>query len=424
MITKVLVVDDDASFRSSIVRSLQMNDYETVEACDGKEALGILAMEKFDLILSDVKMPVLNGIEFLHRVKRENIESPFIMMTGFSEVIEIQEAYEIGADGFLAKPYRESDLLSQIQKIENPEEEVSKDDKYINISIDEFIAGASIKYPVYIKLEDGSFVKIANEGENLTSSQIEEFKKKGNLFFYLEQQDFKLFIDFNLNIKGSILRSPTISDVKKLKFIKILLNHFNKLMSSGDVDEEIIKQCVELKEDFKKFVKKKDLNLFSFLSTISSQESVIDTYSVGAMFAFRFAQGISWINETMENDLLFGALMQDVSTKFNQDHHDKEHPLNSARIIAEIPLLNKNIEQIVLHHHENLDGSGYPSGIKGSKINPIANLINFSNYVINFLNSGADFSLINYEHLGGQFRSEYIEQLKKEINLMEKEGKA
>ena len=415
MIKRILVVDDDIIFRTSILRSLEMADFEVIQAGDGKEALELLETEKVDLILSDVKMPNLNGIEFLHRLKRDKPDLPFILMTGFSEVIEIKEAYEIGANGFLAKPYRESDLLDQIIKIDSPEEDISAKAKYIGIFIDEFVAGASIKYPIFIKLCDDTYIKIANQGENLSAKQVEAFREKGTRFFYLEKDDFKLYIDFNLTIKASILRSTTIPPIKKLKYIKILLNHHNKILTLGELDEDLLKSCLELKEDAKKLLKESNASIFQLNELSCEEEAYVDCYSVSFLIALTLSEKLDWMTDDVESDLMFGSMFQNLSVGFSLDEHGKDHTLNSSKIISASGLFRPELESVILHHHEYLDGTGYPSGITGTKINAVANLINFTNFVVNILNSDMDFGFINFHGMTGLFKNEFIEIFKSEI---------
>ncbi len=418
MIAKIMVVDDDQKFRESIVRSLVMNDYEVLEASNGKEALGVLTMEHVDLILSDVKMPTLNGIEFLHRIKREKAEIPFIMMTGFSEVIEIKEAYEIGADGFLAKPYREDDLLFQINKIEHAEDEQGQEKQgFIGVYIEEFVAGANIKYPIYIEMDEGNYVKIANEGENLSAKQIQEFKEKGTDYFYLADNDFLKYIEFNYTIKNSILRSSRIENVKKVKFLKILTNHITKYMLLKEVNEEVLAYLVELRSEVVKQIQADNESLQSLCEITSHSEKMVDMYSISAFIGTYLMSKLDWATETVLSDIFAACLLQDVAAGLDESKLSREHPYLSAEIVKQTDLFDDKFCEAVAHHHEKLDGSGFPSGLCGGKINVLGNMVllatsmaekivyrkmTFSDAVIVVLNMESTF-----------YRQEYIDLLKR-----------
>jgi CheY-like chemotaxis protein len=74
---RILVVDDNELFRDSIIETLRRQDYETEAAKDGQSALDIVEQRNFDLVISDMKMPGMSGIELMERIKSINPEIPF-----------------------------------------------------------------------------------------------------------------------------------------------------------------------------------------------------------------------------------------------------------------------------------------------------------------------------------------------------------
>ena len=116
---KILIVEDDDTFREILKTTLKKNGFEVEGAADGKSAQYILGFHDFDVVLSDVKMPNMDGIALLSWVK-SNKNLSVILMTGFSEVLETKKAAELGADGFLPKPFSHDDLLKAIHACLNP----------------------------------------------------------------------------------------------------------------------------------------------------------------------------------------------------------------------------------------------------------------------------------------------------------------
>ena len=112
---KILVVEDDVFFRDTICSVLRDN-YDVIQAPNGKSACEILLIQEVDLVLSDVQMPGFSGIELLEWTKK-NKPIPFIMMTGFSTLLETKSAFEMGAQGFIAKPFKISELLENLDAI-------------------------------------------------------------------------------------------------------------------------------------------------------------------------------------------------------------------------------------------------------------------------------------------------------------------
>ncbi len=114
----ILIVDDNDDMRI-YVRALLQSTYNIIEASDGSEALAIITTRPPDLIISDIMMPVMNGIELSRRVK-ENISVshiPFLMLTAIVSEEQKKESYEIGVDEYLCKPFDEDILLLKIRNI-------------------------------------------------------------------------------------------------------------------------------------------------------------------------------------------------------------------------------------------------------------------------------------------------------------------
>lgn len=112
---KILLVEDDNYFRAA-VKSIVGKKYEIIEAENGKVARDLIPTSNPDLIISDIQMPHLSGVELLEWVKTHK-PTPVILMTGFSHILETQQAHALGADDFLPKPFREEELLEKIRKI-------------------------------------------------------------------------------------------------------------------------------------------------------------------------------------------------------------------------------------------------------------------------------------------------------------------
>ena len=116
---KVLVVDDFATMRKIIKNVLkQINIENVVEAENGKHALGVLAGDSVDLIISDWIMPEMTGIEFLKACKADdNIKTiPFIMVTAEALKDNIMEAIKSGVDNYIVKPFTPDKLREAIDK--------------------------------------------------------------------------------------------------------------------------------------------------------------------------------------------------------------------------------------------------------------------------------------------------------------------
>src|SRR5215210_5905677 len=115
---RVLLVDDDPQALDSTRKILEFSGYEIVAASDGQSALDIVRSSKkpgFDLVITDVRMPRLGGLEFLRALSLCGESMPVILMTAFGKIEDAVWAMKLGAVDFLTKPFKRQALLSSIE---------------------------------------------------------------------------------------------------------------------------------------------------------------------------------------------------------------------------------------------------------------------------------------------------------------------
>ncbi len=101
---KILLVDDEASIRMALKEILEYESHTVIESPDAQAALKAVGQETFDLIISDIKMPKMDGLEFLSKVKEMGIEVPVVMITGHGTIDTAVESIKKGAFDFIQKP--------------------------------------------------------------------------------------------------------------------------------------------------------------------------------------------------------------------------------------------------------------------------------------------------------------------------------
>ncbi len=113
----ILIVDDDPRIRNLLIESLEAIGYQTVGATDGRQALDLVRSRQIDCVVSDIKMPELDGLDLLHHIKAERPAMPVIMITGFAFQQHRAQATHAGADGFLVKPFRLEKIEEVLQRV-------------------------------------------------------------------------------------------------------------------------------------------------------------------------------------------------------------------------------------------------------------------------------------------------------------------
>lgn len=113
---RVLVVDDEAALRMTLAANLELEDFAVAEAGNGAEALRLLDTQQFDIIISDMRMPEMNGLDLVHAIRLRNDAIPIILMSGFENEGMIEQAIELGAFTLLTKPFKVDRLVGVIRR--------------------------------------------------------------------------------------------------------------------------------------------------------------------------------------------------------------------------------------------------------------------------------------------------------------------
>jgi DNA-binding NtrC family response regulator len=116
MTKKILIADDEKNMIWAMKRALKNEDYKIITASDGKEAVEKFKKEDPDLILLDLRMPEMNGMEALREIKKEDSKIPVIMITAHGTMESAIEAMKIGALDYISKPFEIEELKVQIRK--------------------------------------------------------------------------------------------------------------------------------------------------------------------------------------------------------------------------------------------------------------------------------------------------------------------
>ncbi|MBQ3214147.1 MAG: response regulator transcription factor [Clostridia bacterium] len=117
MLKKLLVIEDDKELNSSLCSYLQQNEYNTVSCENGLEALIVVENQKFDLIISDIMMPKIDGFTFVEKIREKDKKTPIIFMTARDDKFSKQLGYKLGIDDYIVKPFDIEELALKIGAI-------------------------------------------------------------------------------------------------------------------------------------------------------------------------------------------------------------------------------------------------------------------------------------------------------------------
>ena len=137
---KILLVEDTAQLNKALTTLLKRNSYLVDSANDGEEALIFLKDYQYDVIILDIMLPHIDGLEVLRRARRDGIQTPIILLTAKSTVEDKITGLDLGADDYLPKPFSTEELLARIRALGRRKTNVIKEDKpiiYQDLELDE-----------------------------------------------------------------------------------------------------------------------------------------------------------------------------------------------------------------------------------------------------------------------------------------------
>lgn len=422
-IERVLVVDDEENITEVVSLFLKSKGYFVTTAKNGEEALKILKEDYYDLVISDVRMPKMDGLALLNEIKKLKGNIVTIMLTGFATIDTAVDAMKLGAFDYVVKPFSINEILNAVKRA---------DEKFRDMIENIQLKEATSLYDISEAISSGSNLsEIFRIGINAVSREVDA----DAISLYLKNEKSRLF---ELKIRGFKSKNENWSK----GFIKIigddLVNKFFKdnravLLHGKDIlrsDVFIAKEsslisiiAIPLKINNKiigvlnaySFTKghifnegqKKSLLIFSnsiaaavetsrlydnlqltFKETMLGLAAALearDKYTKGHSYKVcEYAQIIAEGLGLPQNEVSLicqAAKLHDIGKigidnsalnkpeRLNKVEHDmfKNHITIGKQIIQPISFLSDAIP-LIYHHHEFFNGSGYPDGKKGSEI--------------------------------------------------------
>lgn len=403
---KILVVEDDQFFREAIVDLLESLEYKVLQAENGKKAQDIFLVEDIDLVISDIQMPNLTGVELLKWCKEKKASVPFMLMTGFSMILETQSAFDLGADDFITKPFNRKDFVDKVERI-TTSKDASKpvliqnqniDEKYCRVPIDEFVSRPTLEFDIYIRFAKDKYTKIANMGETVDRDRLTNYKNKGVSYLYLLKDDFKKLIELNLNLSRVVKNRNDISNDRKMAFFKYTGELILEKAFSTGVDEssfteaeQYLKITTDALTDSQAF-----LNLLEVLNQHSDE---VYAHSVGvALFSTMIAKNLGFGSSLSLNKITMAALFHDIGKKeidkkilekprYLQTAEERmkyeEHSDRGREILESIKTVSHDVIQIVEEHHfDYIDQNSYALNKNKKKPHPLTRIVHCANIFV------------------------------------------
>ncbi|MCP3921453.1 MAG: response regulator [Desulfobacterales bacterium] len=389
---QVLIVDDSTMMRKVARDFIGITNVMITEAESAEEGLVYIEKKDFDLIITDIDMPGLDGLEFCKKIKanskRQSI--PIIVLTSFETEKEIDRSFQAGASAYVSKSEIKRDLGKTVNDILNKSEFnrghtvlVVEDSKMISGIVERGLSQAGFQV---VTAENGqeALNEMVRKTPDLILSDIEMPLMDGLEFCKTVQRDSKYknipFVVMSTNNSRGIMKRMLSEGAET--FVTKPFNIDQLVML---IDKLLSDQYLHLLYRKKKLDDERKITLSSIASLVAALEAR-DPYTKGhseqvASIVAGMAELHGESQKTIEM-IKVGAKLHDVgkigikdsillkegSLSDKEYTHIKQHVIIGASILEPIDSLS-DIIPIIRDHHEQYDGKGYPRGLKGEDIN-------------------------------------------------------
>ncbi len=401
----ILVVDDEDYIRDSVQIILETENYNVLTAQNGIEALKILEKNYIDIVLSDIKMPEMDGITLLREIKNKYKDIEVILITGYPSLDTAISSVKDGACDYVTKPFKIDDLINKIKKAyesKKLKEEVVELKQLISIYDSSLFFSTTLDHDQLFKKFDEILKNV-----NLTGYYFKLFtkdiEKKHNLF-----PEFGSFISNECTFKKAIIHFKNQdADVSVMKLggnkdyhvykqpmyannglWGIFFGYRSGSNSFSDIDTKMLSIYVSqfsiaLQNSFS--YEEISKGYFETISSLSKAVDAKDHYTRGHSenvkdYSLMIVDELGFSAEFREK-IMYAGLLHDIGKigvpteiiikpdKLTAEEFEeiKKHPVLGKDILEPIEFLG-DVPFYVLYHHEKLDGTGYPFGLTDTEI--------------------------------------------------------
>lgn len=236
---KILVVDDEKLIRIGIktmIENKEPNRYKISVCSNGKEALDVLIKENFDILITDIRMPIMDGITLMQEIAKINHKPQIIILSGYDEFNYASEALRCGARDYLLKPVKRADLYASLEKIEKDMDVYEDHSKKIKVA-DSYIQEFQANELIYILYKD-----------NISNDEIKEIGNKINMDI--------LFSEYYIGLLKNVGRIKSKRDEVLKNTVSSILQRYPE----SDLQQAVV--FFDVKENLVVIAKTKELLIF------------------------------------------------------------------------------------------------------------------------------------------------------------------
>lgn len=276
--------------------------------------------------------------------------------------------------------------------------------EYVEVSIEEFLSGRKIDYDIFIRLSENKYVKLANRGEDLTPDRLERYKEHKLKALYLRREDFLKYVGISVKAAAVGVQAAQ-TEAQKLDELCHLGDLTLELIFFNDMNEVVFGTAKSFVENTIS-VLTEGRHAFGLLAPLDGIANFVYAHGVAvSAYSVMIARAMGWTNSANIFKIAVGGLLHDIGKRdlprkmllkpkskltVNEARKLFEHPALGVKILESLPSIHSDILDIVLQHHENMMGQGYPNKTSAVHIHPMARIVGLANAFCDLVLRGVD----------------------------------
>lgn len=269
------------------------------------------------------------------------------------------------------------------------------DKSFTEVGIDSFLQGSPAIFDIYIRLSKDKYIKLIRQGEIIEPSRVKHYKDKFSItLLYFKTEERMVYINYINELIKNIPDGKNLEGTK-LKLISNVSEEFVKEIYIEGLDRKCYEEGMKITE-----------NMYNVVTSIPSLKEMMDQFSyetishhfLTALYAMAIGKDVDWVGQKTMQNISMGCLIHDVGmlkvpwykespdkdtqTLEGEDLEEyKKHPLYGFEMLQDLKHIPESVKQIVLHHHEYFDGTGFPYSKLYKRIYPLARIVSLANYM-------------------------------------------
>ena len=438
---KILFIEDDKDHRTYWGRLLVREGHQVINATTTSAAINLLRKENFDLVLCKLNTKHDHGIEVLRFINQQTKKTQLLFFSKELGSMKHDELVKLGSLGFLKQPlsitkFNRTLLQSykvnmstnelhgskkdgdqelgeqsssiqeqQLPKYQENQKSLLAKRKFSMFPMVELFKKHSLEQPLFVKINNDKYIKIVNAAQELSKERQKSYITKGLHHFYVQSSDYPAIVK-NSQYKMKKWRKSKKSSDQDLKSLAFVMDA-TKLLHQHTIDlglnDMVFQYCVENFEFSLSLLRNKQ-NLFDLLQLVKQDQNDSFSHATSVMLlSLLLAKEMGIESEGNNLKICLSAFLHDtgllnISVNLLNKPRDKwsnedweiyrGHPRRSADLLEGLKDVPKDLQEIILHHHERWDGKGFPNGIDKHHIHPIARILKLADFCANHM-SGA-----------------------------------